>query len=438
MAIFSRRLAALVLLAIPAVCLVVSCETEPFAKAEESQALSSGGVESEHLADGSVTTDKLADGAVTSDKLASDTVTGTHLMFSAVGNEHIQWDAVASEQIADDAVDSEHIAEDAVDFVHIADDAVNSVHIADDAVDSQHIASDAVDSQHIARDAVDSEHIANDAVDSEHIANNAVDSEHIANNAVDSEHIASNAVGATELAEDSVDSDELADKIDLGVGGAADGDLTIYGEEDSHEALFLEDNRDGAGGARAYWISGVDTLGDDAWRIYGGSYGATLTLYDKGGLAGAGIKFDSSGDSEVWGDSKTFVTPHPADESKRIVYTSLEGPEAAAYMRGTGELVDGYAYVVLPEHFELIVTPDDMTASVTPTSTLSLGLAVTELAPGYMVVEELGGGRGSYEFHYRIEAVRVGYEDYRVIREASEYDTEGIEDQSPVGPTGNR
>ena len=33
-----------------------------------------------------------------------------------------------------------------------------------------------------------------------------------------------------------------------------------------------------------------------------------------------------------------------------------------------------------------------------------------------VVVVELGSGVGSYEFNWRVEAVRKGYEDYQVVR----------------------
>ena len=43
---------------------------------------------------------------------------------------------------------------------------------------------------------------------------------------------------------------------------------------------------------------------------------------------------------------------HPEDPSQEIWYPSLEGPEAAAYERGTGELVDGEAFIPFSDHYE--------------------------------------------------------------------------------------
>jgi len=136
----------------------------------------------------------------------------------------------------------------------------------------------------------------------------------------------------------------------------------------------------------------------------------------------AGAYIDSSNRGIIYGNVKSFVEEHPLDEDLRIVYASIEGPEAAAYSRGTARLMNGMAVVYFPEHFSLTASPDGMSATVTPTSVDSLGLAVTEVTPEYMVVEELSGGGGSYDFHYRVTAVRAGYEDFEVIRHRSEFE----------------
>ena len=54
---------------------------------------------------------------------------------------------------------------------------------------------------------------------------------------------------------------------------------------------------------------------------------------------------DSNGVGHVVADVKNFVQPDPDDEARNIVYASLEGPEAAAYVRGTGRLIRGSAFV---------------------------------------------------------------------------------------------
>ena len=97
-----------------------------------------------------------------------------------------------------------------------------------------------------------------------------------------------------------------------------------------------------------------------------------------------------------------------------IQYASLEGPEAAIYVRGTAELVDGSAYVEFPEHFSAMAVPSSITVTLTPRSTASLGLAAVDIRADGIEVGELGSGMGSYSFDYLVHAVRKGFEDYEV------------------------
>ncbi|MBK9043180.1 MAG: hypothetical protein IPN97_08305 [Saprospiraceae bacterium] len=46
---------------------------------------------------------------------------------------------------------------------------------------------------------------------------------------------------------------------------------------------------------------------------------------------------------------KNFVENHPTDPSKQIWYACVEGPEAAAYERGSNQLVNGVAEVKFSE-----------------------------------------------------------------------------------------
>ena len=117
---------------------------------------------------------------------------------------------------------------------------------------------------------------------------------------------------------------------------------------------------------------------------------------------------------------KNFNMEHPNDPSKRIWYACIEGPEAAAYERGTAELVNGEAFIPFSEHFELVINAETMTVNLTPNSAESLGLAVVEKTARGIRVKELYKGQGNYSFDWEAKAVRKGYEDYRVIRDASE------------------
>jgi len=80
------------------------------------------------------------------------------------------------------------------------------------------------------------------------------------------------------------------------------------------------------------------------------------------------------------------------------------------------------AWVDFPEHFALLAAQEDMTVTLTPRSADSLGLAVVELTPEGMVVEECHYGEGDYDFDFVVHAVRKAHRDYRVVRPWSEFD----------------
>jgi hypothetical protein len=113
---------------------------------------------------------------------------------------------------------------------------------------------------------------------------------------------------------------------------------------------------------------------------------------------------------------KSFVVDDPADATRSIWYASLEGPEAAMYVRGKATLAGGRARVTLPDHFTRMVAPGTLTASLTPRSADSLGVAATSVTPAALDIRELHGGRGSYDVDWVVYGVRKGFEDFQVIR----------------------
>ena len=128
--------------------------------------------------------------------------------------------------------------------------------------------------------------------------------------------------------------------------------------------------------------------------------------------------YNSSGQQAtfLYGDgTKNFVMTHPEDESKDIIYAALEGPEAAAYIRGRSKLANGRAEVRFPEHFRLVVNPDTMTIQLTPRSADSKGLAVVEQSELGFTVSELWDGKGEYEFDYFVAGVRRGFEHFTPV-----------------------
>jgi len=131
----------------------------------------------------------------------------------------------------------------------------------------------------------------------------------------------------------------------------------------------------------------------------------------------AGMYYDTSADDGVlFAAVKNFRETNPRNANTDIVYACVEGPEAAAYVRGTGQLVNGQATIQFPQHFSDIVTAAGLTIQLTPRSAGSLGLAVVDQSTKAFTVRELHQGNGSYAFAWEAKAVRKGYENYEVIR----------------------
>lgn len=122
----------------------------------------------------------------------------------------------------------------------------------------------------------------------------------------------------------------------------------------------------------------------------------------------------TDGIGRVNADVKNFVQPDPDNINQNIVYACVEGPEAAAYIRGTARLVNGRVTVQLPAHFKNVAVPKGMTVQLTPADAESKGLAVVRRSLTSFDVRELSHGTGTYEFDWEVKAVRRGFEDYKV------------------------
>lgn len=73
---------------------------------------------------------------------------------------------------------------------------------------------------------------------------------------------------------------------------------------------------------------------------------------------------------KVWNGSafasvKTFVIDHPLEEDKHLVHACIEGPEAAVFYRGKGQLVDGEVEIQLPDYFESLCAEEGRSVQLT-------------------------------------------------------------------------
>jgi len=68
---------------------------------------------------------------------------------------------------------------------------------------------------------------------------------------------------------------------------------------------------------------------------------------------------------------KTFVIQHPIEHDKYLSHSCIEGPTADVFYRGTGEIIDTSAQIVLPEYAPLFLK--DFNIQISPIYTKNYG-----------------------------------------------------------------
>jgi hypothetical protein len=103
------------------------------------------------------------------------------------------------------------------------------------------------------------------------------------------------------------------------------------------------------------------------------------------------LVYDTTSMEVTYNSSKTFVIDHPLDPANRyLVHACLEGPEAAVYYRGKGEIPVGHdrVRVQLPAYADAVA--EDFTVNVTPIVVLSASSPAPP--PRTLVATEVSGG----------------------------------------------
>ena len=149
---------------------------------------------------------------------------------------------------------------------------------------------------------------------------------------------------------------------------------------------------------------------------FNGSNRGYIFVSPSGVTAEAGMYIDNADQGIIFGDIKNFRMKQPEKDDTEIWYASIEGPEVAAYDRGTAQLKDGEAFVSFKDHFEVVANTDNMTVIVTPLEWDTYGLAVIEKTEKGFKVKELKGGKGNFQFDWEVKCVRRGKENYQVER----------------------
>jgi len=145
-----------------------------------------------------------------------------------------------------------------------------------------------------------------------------------------------------------------------------------------------------------------------------------ISLRDESGDRKAGIYVNAEGQGIVFADEIIDFTQDPSNENNLISYSVLEGPEVAAYDRGTFELSNGEAFVPYAEHLKIVANTEKVTIQITPLEWDTYGVAVTRKTAAGFYVKELKGGAGNFQFDWEVKAVRKGQEEYRVFRSKAE------------------
>jgi hypothetical protein len=114
----------------------------------------------------------------------------------------------------------------------------------------------------------------------------------------------------------------------------------------------------------------------------------------------------------ISGLPKNFVSPHPLDPTKEIVYAAMEGPSADVFFRGTAHLVNGSALIPVPEHFRLTAREDSYMTTLTCVGEHAKLWVASEGPDGIVV-----GGSGDAAFHYVVYAERDETRDQQAVRE---------------------
>lgn len=195
-----------------------------------------------------------------------------------------------------------------------------------------------------------------------------------------------------------------------------DGTLRVSATATGTTASASVDMADGQGRFTTRNAAGLFTTYMGASQVNGAD-GGQILIGDETGAAKGGFQMLGNNCS-MFAQVKNFVMPNPDDASTELYYACVEGPEAAMYVRGTAQLMDGRAFVTLPRHFTAMAAVEGVTVQITPLSADCNGIAVVKKGTDGFEVRELMRGVSDAGFDWEVKAVRRGFEDYKVVRPA--------------------
>jgi len=210
----------------------------------------------------------------------------------------------------------------------------------------------------------------------------------------------------------------------VGIGTATpQSDLHIAG---ASGALVLERNSSSYGPSLAFrdtgtyqWIVKNDADGGGANKLQfanssnvGGSSGINMTMLQNGrvgiGTVSPGYDLDVSGTFAA--TIKNFDIRHPLDSAKRLIHSTLEGPEIAVFYRGEDQLLNGRAEIKLPDYFEALTRKEGRTVLLTPKfdgDEIISNLAASSVMDGKFTVRAIDSNNPIQKFYWEVKAVRA-------------------------------
>ena len=191
-------------------------------------------------------------------------------------------------------------------------------------------------------------------------------------------------------------------------GSGAQGGVGVGGSADSMNAGYFINNGSGASGATLY----VENYNDSGYLFWAQS--ASQPAWN--------CKIDSLLALSCTGGTNSVVA---LDEgARRVALPAIESPQHWFEDFGSAQLVNGVAVVALdPDFIQTVNTQAEYHVFLTPNGECK-GLSVINKTQGSFEVRELGGGRASIPFEYRIVAIRKNYENVRFADHT--HDTDGM------------
>jgi hypothetical protein len=157
-----------------------------------------------------------------------------------------------------------------------------------------------------------------------------------------------------------------------------------------------------AGGGPRMWFDGGSSFID-------GAPGGRLLINQ---TPGAGSTCQVTGTFEVFG-TKTFVVPHPSDETKELIHACLEGPENGVYYRGEVTTTNGTAEIVLPDYFEPLTYEEERTVLLTQIFEDDDDVVIGSNTPATLLASRVKGGKfkirstnPTVKVYWEVKAVR--------------------------------